>query len=112
MHCSTRSPSLLGAHWSQCLIYEALLFGGGVICTGIALYFKNDQGCTWVESRVEKSNLCKDSSLRQDIKQTIDIIIFYQTSKVIENVLPMPIFTAIAAPFLEETPAIFMQRTG
>lgn len=109
---SIRALSLWGGHWYQFPIYEALLFGGWVGCTSVLLYFKDDKGRTWVERGVEKINLCKNSNLRQTIVRFLAILGFCQIVEIIIYVLPMPLITANADPFPDDTPAFFMQGTG
>lgn len=93
-------------------IYEAFLFGGWVGTTSVLLYFKDDKGRTWVERGVEKINLCKNSNFRQTVVRFIAILGFCQVLEIIIYVLPMPLLTANADPFPDDTPAFFMQGTG
>lgn len=109
---SIRALSLWGGHWYQFPIYEALLFGGWVGCTSVLLYFKDDKGRTWVERGVEKINLCKNSNVRQTIVRFLAILGFCQVIEIIIYVLPMPLITANADPFPDDTPAFFMQGAG
>lgn len=109
---SIRALSLWGGHWYQFPIYEALLFGGWVGCTSVLLFFKDDKGHTWVERGVEKINLCKKSNARQTLVRFLAILGFCQVVEIIIYVLPMPLITANADPFPDDTPAFFMQGTG
>lgn len=106
---SIRALSLWGGHWYQFPIYEALLFGGWVGTCSVLLYFKDDKGRTWVERGVEKINLCKNSNFRQTLVRLVAIIGFCQLVEVIIYVLPMPLITANADPFPDDTPAFFTQ---
>lgn len=106
---SIRALSLWGGHWYQFPIYEALLFGGWVGTTSVLLYFRDDKGRTWVERGVEKLNMCKNSNFRQSIVRLVAIIGFCQVVEMIIYVLPMPLITANADPFPEDTPAFFTQ---
>ncbi len=76
------------------------------------LYFKDDKGRTWVERGVEKINLCKNSNFRQTVVRFLAILGFCQVVEIIIYVLPMPLITANADPFPDDTPAFFMQGTG
>lgn len=109
---SIRSLSLFGGHWYQFPIYEALLFGGWWGLCAVLLYFKDDKGLTWVERGVEKIELCRRSNFRKAMVRTIAIIGFCQTIELIIYVLPMPLFTANADPFPDDTPAFFTVGTG
>jgi len=106
---SIRALSLWGGHWYQFPIYEALLFGGWVGTTSVLLYFRDDKGRTWVERGVEKLNMCKNSNFRQSIVRLVAIIGFCQVVEIIIYVLPMPLITANADPFPDDTPAFFTQ---
>jgi len=109
---SIRSLSLWGGHWYQFPIYEAICFGGWVGFTSVLLYFKDDKGRTWVERGVEKMSFCKNSNFRQSMVRLVAIIGFCQVVELIIYVLPMPLITANADPFPEDTPAFFTQGSG
>lgn len=109
---SIRALSLWGGHWYQFPIYEALLFGGWVGSTSVLLYFKDDKGRTWVERGVEKINMCKNSNFRQTLVRFVAILGFCQVVEIIFYVLPMPLITANADPFPDDTPAFFTQGTS
>jgi hypothetical protein len=106
---SIRALSLWGGHWYQFPLYEALLFGGWVGTTSVLLYFKDDKGRTWVERGVEKINLCKNSNFRQTLVRFLAILGFCQIMEIVLYVLPMPLLTANADPFPDDTPAFFTQ---
>lgn len=107
-----RSLSLFGGHWYQFPIYEGILFGGWWgLCT-VLLYFKDDKGLTWVERGVEKLDMCKRSNFRKGMVRAIAVIGFCQTVEVFIYVLPMPLITANADPFPDDTPAFFTVGTG
>lgn len=104
---SIRSLSLFAGHWYQFPIYEATCFGGWVGLCGILLYFKDDKGLTWVERGVEKLDMCKNSNFRKALVRAVAVIGFCSVAEVIFYVLPMPLLTANADPFPEDTPAFF-----
>lgn len=109
---SIRALSLFGGHWYQFPLYESLLFGGWVGCCSILLYFKDDKGLTWVERGVEKLDLCRNSNIRKALVRTIALLGFCQVVEVIIYVLPMPLITANADPFPDDTPAFFTVGSG
>lgn len=109
---SIRSLSLFAGHWYQFPIYEALLFGGWWGLCAVLLYFKDDKGLTWVERGVEKIDLCRRSNFRKAMVRAIAIIGFCQVIELVIYVLPMPLFTANADPFPDDTPAFFTTGTG
>lgn len=109
---SIRSLSFFGGHWYQFPIYEAIFFGGWWgLCT-VLLYFKDDKGMTWVERGVEKIDLCKRSNWAKGLMRTVAVIGFCQTIELFIYVLPMPLITANADPFPDDTPAFFTTGTG
>lgn len=108
---SIRALSLWGGHWYQFPLYE-MLFGAWVGTTAVLLYFKDDKGRTWVERGVEKLRFCKDSNLRQSLVRLVAVIGFCQVVELIIYVLPMPLITANADPFPDDTPAFFTVGTG
>lgn len=109
---SIRALSLWAGHWYQFPIYEAVLFGGWVGTCSVLLYFKDDKGRTVVERGVENIDLCKNSNFRQTVVRFLAILGFCQVLEIIIYVLPMPLLTANADPFPDDTPAFFMQGTG
>lgn len=109
---SIRAVSLFAGHWYQFPMYESLFFGGWVGCCAILLYFKDDKGLTWVERGVEKLDLCRNSNFRKALVRTIAVLGFCQVVEVIIYVLPMPLITANADPFPEDTPAFFTVGSG
>ena len=109
---SIRSLSLWGGHWYQFPLYEAVFFGGWVGVTSVLLYFKDDKGLTWVERGVEKMDFCKGSNFRKGLVRAVAVIGFCQVVELIIYVLPMPLITANADPFPDDTPAFFTVGTG
>jgi hypothetical protein len=109
---SIRALSLFGGHWYQFPIYESLCFGGWVGFCSILLYFKDDKGLTWVERGVEKLDMCKNSNFRKALVRAIAVLGFCQVVELIVYVLPMPLFTANADPFPDDTPAFFTVGAG
>jgi hypothetical protein len=109
---SVRSLSLWGGHWYQFPLYEALFFGGWVGFCSVLIYFKDDKGLTWVERGVEKIDICKRSNFAKALVRTIAVIGFCQVVELIIYVLPMPLITANADPFPEDTPAFFTVGSG
>lgn len=109
---SIRALSLWGGHWYQFPIYEAIFFGGWWGLCAVLLYFKDDKGLTWVERGVEKIDMCKRSNFKKGMMRAIAVIGFCQTIELIIYVLPMPLITANADPFPDDTPAFFTVGTG
>jgi hypothetical protein len=109
---SIRSLSLWGGHWYQFPIYEAIFFGGWWGLCAVLLYFKDDKGLTWVERGVEKIDMCKRSNFKKGMMRAIAVIGFCQTIELFIYVLPMPLITANADPFPDDTPAFFTVGTG
>ena len=108
---SIRTLSLWGGHWYQFPLYE-MLFGAWVGTTSVLLYFKDDKGRTWIERGVEKLAMCKNSNFRQSLVRLVAVIGFCQVIEVIIYVLPMPLITANADPFPDDTPAFFTVGSG
>lgn len=109
---SIRALSIFGGHWYQFPIYEAIFFGGWWGLCAVLLYFKDDKGLTWVERGVEKMDFCKRSNFRKGMVRAIAVIGFCQTVELFIYVLPMPLITANADPFPDDTPAFFTVGTG
>lgn len=108
---SIRSLSLWGGHWYQFPLYETL-FGAWVGTTSVLVYFKDDNGRTWIERGVDKLKFCKNSNLRQSFVRFLAVLGFCQVVEIILYVLPMPLFTANADPFPEDLPAFFTVGSG
>jgi len=109
---SIRAVSINAGHWYQFPIYEALLFGGWWGLCAVLLYFKDDKGLTWVERGVEKIDMCRRSNLAKGLVRAVAVIGFCQTIEFIIYVLPMPLLTANADPFPDDTPAFFTVGSG
>lgn len=109
---SIQSLSIFGGHWYQFPIYEAILFGGWWGLCAVLLYFKDDKGLTWVERGVEKIDICKRSNFMKGMFRAIAIIGFAQVMELFIYVLPMPLITANADPFPEDTPEVFTIGSG
>lgn len=104
---SIRALCLFPGHWYQFPIYEMIFFGGWVGVTAVLIYFKDDKGLTWVERGVEQLNICKRSNFLKALVRTVAVIGFCNVVEVIVYVLPMPLLTANADPFPDDTPPCF-----